>query len=345
MHSQTYRAAKDAFARKRANLNERARILAAIKTFFASEGFAEVETPILQLSPGMEVHLNAFETKFEDITHTAPQTLMLHTSPEFAMKKLLGFGMEKIYQFAHVFRNEIVSPTHYPEFIMLEWYRAHEGYEKLMSDCEKILAATAPVLTRDNMKCDTQHGLEKLTVAEAMDRYCDGLDLMATIDDSAAPTPAKITAETTSRGINVSASDTWDDVFEKLMLEFVEPSLGQGKPTILYEYPLHLAALSAPKKTAPNIAERFELYACGVELANAFTELTDAEIQLERFARDMAEKKRLYNKEYPIDMEFIEAVADMPPSTGIALGFERLVMLATGTGNIRDVMWSEIPGV
>jgi lysyl-tRNA synthetase class 2 len=347
--SASNRARREAFAHRLPFLVSKLKIVAAIKGFFARNGFVEVDTPILQLSPGMEVHLNAFETKFIDITGSETVPLYLHTSPEFAMKKLLSFGMEKIFQFAHVFRNEIVSPTHYPEFVMLEWYRAGAAYEKLMDDCDEILraalsAAGKDKFERDGKTCNLTNGIERLTIQQAFEKFCR-FDVLETIDDPLAPTPTRLAPFARNLGIGVSESDTWDDVFEKLMLEFIEPNLGTGTPTILYEYPLHQAALSKPLPGNPRLAQRFELYVCGVELANAFTELTDAGIQAERFRRDMDEKKRLYGKRYPIDPEFIEAVANMPDCAGIALGLDRLAMLATGAETIRDLHWIGIPGI
>jgi lysyl-tRNA synthetase class 2 len=340
---------REAFADRLPFLLSKDKITAAIRGFFARGGFAEVDTPILQLSPGMEVHLNAFETRFVDISGRDSIPLYLHTSPEFAMKKLLSFGMERIFQFAHVFRNEIVSPTHYPEFVMLEWYRAGETYERLMDDCGEILrtalkAVGKEYFERGGKKCSLERGIEKLAVKEAFEKFCR-FDILATIDDPLAPTPALLVPRARGLGINVSDSDTWDDVFEKLMLEFVEPNLGIGAPAILYEYPLHQAALSKPLPGDPGLAQRFELYVCGVELANAFTELTDAKVQRERFERDMAEKERLYGKRYPVDGEFLEAVANMPDCAGIALGLDRLVMLAAGAADIKDLQWVGIPGL
>ena len=342
-------AKREAFEARLPFLLSRNKIAAAIRGFFARENFIEVDTPVLQLSPGMEVHLSAFETRFVDISGRDSIPLYLHTSPEFAMKKLLSFGMEKIYQFAHVFRNEIVSPTHYPEFVMLEWYRTGETYEKLMDDCEGILRAALKAAGREfftygEKKCSPGNGIEKLAVGRAFEKFCR-FDILATLDDPLAPTPALIAPSARDLGIHVSESDTWDDVFEKLMLEFVEPNLGIERPTILCEYPLHQAALSKPLPGNPRLAQRFELYVCGLELANAFTELTDAAVQRERFERDMDEKQRLYGKRYPIDGEFLEAVAQMPESAGIALGLDRLVMLAAGAGDIRDLQWTGIPGL
>ena len=338
---------RENFARKLPFLLLRNKIIQGIKNFFSSENFTEVDTPILQYSPGMEVHLFAFETQFNDITETNSQKLYLHTSPEFSMKKLLSFGLKNIYQFTHTFRNEVVSPTHYPEFTMLEWYRIGYNYEKLMSDCEKILQATLTNANTDhfeynNKKCYLNKGIEKLTIAEAFQKFCH-FDILATIDDPQNPSKILISKEAKNLNISVSESDTWDDIFEKLMFEFIEPNLGDNAPTILYEYPIHQAALSAPKADNPNIAERFEMYICGVEVANAFTELTDVKIQTERFLHDQKEKEKIYGTTFPIDYEFLDAVSHLENCTGIALGVDRLVMLATHAKNITDVLWTEIP--
>ena len=338
---------RENFARKLPFLLLRNKIIQGIKNFFSSENFTEVDTPILQYSPGMEVHLFAFETQFNDITETNSQKLYLHTSPEFSMKKLLSFGLKNIYQFTHTFRNEVVSPTHYPEFTMLEWYRIGYNYKKLMSDCEKILQATLTNANTDhfeynNKKCYLNKGIEKLTIAEAFQKFCH-FDILATIDDPQNPSKILISKEAKNLNISVSESDTWDDIFEKLMFEFIEPNLGDNAPTILYEYPIHQAALSAPKADNPNIAERFEMYICGVEVANAFTELTDVKIQTERFLHDQKEKEKIYGTTFPIDYEFLDAVSHLENCTGIALGVDRLVMLATHAKNITDVLWTEIP--
>lgn len=342
----TYKA-REVFKRKLPFLLMRNKIINAIKKFFSTESFTEVDTPILQYCPGMEVHLTAFETKFLDITGTNPKTLYLHTSPEFAMKKLLSFGMENIYQFTHTFRNEIVSPTHYPEFTMLEWYRLHYDYTKLMNDCEEILKSALSSIGKEffehnGKKCSPFNGMEKLTVKEAFEKFCH-FDILATIDNPENPSKHLLEEKAKSLNINVSQIDTWDDIYEKLMFEYIEPNLGCEKPTILYEYPIHQAALSKAKDTNKNIAERFELYVCGVELANAFTELTDAKIQRARFEHDMQTKKELYGITYPIDESFIEAIENMDPATGIAMGIDRLIMLSTGANDIKDILWTEIP--
>ena len=338
---------RENFERKLPFLLSRNKIIAGIKEFFASENFVEVDTPILQYSPGMEVHLFGFETQFNNINGVDKQKLYLHTSPEFSMKKLLSFGMQNIYQFTHTFRNEVVSPTHYPEFTMLEWYRTGVGYEKLMDDCEKILQISlkqigAEYFEYNGKKCSVDSGIEKITVKEAFEKYCH-FDVLATIDDIKKPSVEKIKVEAEKLGIRVSETDSWDDVYEKLMFEFIESNLGMEKPTVLYEYPVHQAALSKAKEKQENIAERFEIYVCGVELGNAFTELTDRKIQEARFEADQKEKLSLYGETFPIDYEFLDAVENLCPCTGIAVGVDRLIMLATHAKDIKDVLWIEIP--
>ena len=341
--------AREVFEKKLPFLLMRNKIIASIKNFFHTENFTEVDTPILQYCPGMEVHLMAFETKFNDITGTQSQTLYLHTSPEFAMKKLLSFGMESIFQFTHTFRNEVVSPTHYPEFTMLEWYRLNHNYTKLMSDCEELLKFALSSIGKTEFvyrekTCTPFNGIEKLTVQEAFQKFCH-FDILATIDNAENPSKKLLEAEAEKLHINVSQIDTWDDIYEKLMFEYIEPNLGIGKPTILYEYPIHQAALSKAKSGNPNIAERFELYICGVEVANAFTELTDEKIQRRRFEHDMQTKQDLYGITYPIDEDYMEAIKNIDFATGIAMGIDRLVMLATGADDITKVLWSEIPKI
>ena len=338
---------RENFERKLPFLLSRNKIIAGIKEFFANENFVEVDTPILQYSPGMEVHLFGFETWFNDINGVDKQKLYLHTSPEFSMKKLLSFGMKNIYQFTHTFRNEVVSPTHYPEFTMLEWYRTGVDYTKLMDDCEKILKKSLSIIGAkyfeyNGIKCKVDKGVEKLTIKEAFEKYCH-FDVLATIDNIKKPTVDAIKTKAEKLGIHVSPSDSWDDVYEKLMFEFIEPNLGNEKPTILYEYPIHQAALSKANDANPYVAERFEIYVCGVELGNAFTELTDRKVQEARFESDQKEKMNLYGETFPIDYEFLDAVENMQPCTGIAVGVDRLIMLATHAKDVRDVLWIEIP--
>ena len=323
----------DKLAFRLPNLQARARLQSSIRQWFADEGFVEVETPILQVSPGAEVHLSGFATDWETPDGEEEEEVRwLHSSPEFAMKKLLAGGMPKIFQFARVFRNAEGSALHHPEFTMLEWYRAKAGYEALMADCAALLALTGVRALRwDGNVCDPAATPERLTVAEAFDRHA-GVDLLAAVGN------AELLAK--QADIAMHAGDSWDDVFFRVMFDRIEPRLGMGRPTILYEYPISMAALARAKPDDPRVAERFELYVCGVELANAFGELTDPAIQRARLQADMDEKERLYGLRWPIDADFLAAVDHgLPASSGIALGFDRLVMLATGARHIEDVLW------
>ena len=333
----------DRLGRRLPALMKRGRILRAQRDWFEAQGFVEVETPALQVSPGMEVHLKAFATEIEapDATR-AP--LYLHTSPEFAMKKLLAGGVPRLFQFARVWRNGERSTLHHPEFTMLEWYRAGTGYETLMEDCEALLRAAVAAsgtacLVWQGASSDPSQPFERLSVAEAFQRHA-GIDLLASAPDPQAPDAGALASAAVRAGIRPRDSDTWEDIFFRVMLERIEPRLGVGRPTILHDYPVSMAALSRPKPGDPRLAERFELYACGVELANAFGELTDAAVQRRRFEADRATRQALYGAAYPIDEDFLAALEHgLPACAGIALGFDRLVMLATGASRIEEVLW------
>jgi lysyl-tRNA synthetase class 2 len=323
-------------ADRRPFLLARGRIQGAIRRWFEEQGFLETAVAALAVSPGNEAHLHAFGTEAVG-PDGARRALYLHTSPEFAEKKLLAAGEEKLFEFARVWRNRERGPLHHPEFTMLEWYRAHAPYEMIMADCAEMLrlaaeAAGAKRLSFRGQELDPQGEPERLTVAEAFDRYA-GLDLF----DTDLPAAAK------ARGVRIAADDTWADVFSRVMVEKIEPNLGLGRATILCEYPASEAALARRKASDPRVAERFELYACGVELANCFGELTDPAEQRRRFEAEMAEKTRVYGEVYPIDEDLLAALAHMPPASGGALGFDRLVMLATGASRIEQVLWSPVP--
>jgi lysyl-tRNA synthetase class 2 len=322
----------DKLAKRLPNLQMRAFLQATLRQWFVSEGFIEVETPILQVSPGAEVHLAGFATDWQTPDGEEERMRWLHTSPEFAMKKLLAGGMQKLFQFAHVFRNAESSALHHPEFTMLEWYRAGVGYEAIMADCAQVLALTGvPQLRRGRHVCDPKAEPERLTVAEAFRRHVR-IDVLATVGSAERLAQAS--------GVAMHADDTWDDVFFRVMFDRIEPHLGMGRPTILCEYPIAMAALARAKPGDPRVAERFELYACGVELANAFGELTDPAIQRARLQADMDEKERLYGMRWPVDADFLAALDHgLPDCAGVALGFDRLVMLATGAPHIEDVLW------
>jgi lysyl-tRNA synthetase class 2 len=332
-------------ADRRPFLLARGRIMAAFRRWFDGHGFVEAETPILQVSPGNEAHLHAFATRLVRADGEDAGPLYLHTSPEFACKKLLAAGESRIATFARVFRNRERGPLHHPEFTMLEWYRAREPYGTLVEDCAALLAEAAKVagakeLTFAGQSVDPGLGPERLTVAEAFERYA-GIDLLATLSPDEGGTVALARAAR-AVGIRVAADDTWSDIFSRVLVERIEPRLGHGRATILDEYPSVEAALARRTPHDPRVAERFELYACGVELANAFGELTDPVEQRRRFLLEMAEKERVYGERYPLDEELLAALAVMPPASGIALGFDRLVMLATGARRIEQVLWAPV---
>ena len=332
----------DQFARRRPFLEIRQRVLRAMRGYFEEQDFAEVETPALQISPGNEVHLHAFATAFVDPFGGARRDYYLHTSPEFSMKKLLVAGMPRIFQLAHVFRNGERSSRHHPEFSMLEWYRAGAVLADIKRDCIALVQAAATVagVTRfsaQGMSCDPFGAWESLSVPEAFCRFAD-IDLMSTIGHV-----GLLREQMLRVGLRATEEDTWDDLFFRVMGEKIEPFLGKERPTFLCDYPVSMAALARPKREDARLADRFELYICGYELANAFDELTDAEEQARRFAADMREKKKLYGEEYPVDADFIAALRQgMPESSGIALGFDRLVMLCAGTEEIEDVVWVSV---
>jgi len=315
-------------------LTARGRILRATRDWFEGQDIVEVETAALQVSPGNEAHLHAFTTEAIG-PDGAARPLYLHTSPEFACKKLLASGEPAIFTLAKVWRNRERGPLHHPEFTMLEWYRTGAAYETLMVDCAALLGTAAEAarirkLTFRGIEADPFATPERVTVAEAFERHA-GIDLFGDLQAQAA-----------AKGIRTAPDDIWADVFSRIIVEKVEPNLGHGRATILCEYPTSEAALARPKPGDPRVAERFEFYVCGVELANCFGELTDPAEQRRRFEIEMAEKQRLYGERYPIDEDFLAALAHMPPASGGALGFDRLVMLATGASRIEQVLWTPV---
>ena len=329
---------------RRPFLLARGRIRAALRSWFEAEGFVEVETSALQVSPGNELNLFAFATELVDPDGTR-RGLYLHTSPEFACKKLLAAGEERVFTFAQVFRNRERGPLHHPVFTMLEWYRAREPYERLMADCAQLLRLAAEAVGGDSLRyggrsADALAQPDRISLAEAFDRFA-GIDLPAALEDGVGRRQRLATAAA-SAGIRVAGDDTWADIFSRVLIERIEPRLGEGRATILSDYPADLAALARPKPSDPRLAERFELYACGVELANAFGELTDPHLQRQRLEAEMNEKERIYGERYPIDEDFLAALAHMPQSCGAALGFDRLVMLATGASGIEQVVWTPV---
>jgi lysyl-tRNA synthetase class 2 len=334
----------DIHADRRPLLLARNRIAAAVRAWFAERDFVEVETAALQVSPGNETHLHAFSTELIS-PGGERRPLYLRTSPEFACKKLLAASEARIFDFARVFRNRERGALHHPEFTMLEWYRANEPYKTLMDDCAALLAeaaraAGAKQFSFRDKTVDPYAAPERVTVAEAFARHA-GVDLLATVVGGEGDA-ATLAAAAAQAGVATAADDTWGDIFSRILAERVERHLGLGRATLLYEYPLPLAALARPKPGSDKLAERFELYACGVELANAFGELTDVGEQRARFETAMAEKQRIHGERYPVDEDFLAALALMPQASGIALGFDRLVMLATGAQRIEQVIWTPV---
>jgi lysyl-tRNA synthetase class 2 len=293
-------------------LAERAKIVARVRAFFDSRGFLEVETPTLLPSPGLDVHLSAFEVG------AARGVRYLSTSPEYQMKRLLADGWPRIFQIAKAYRKDEVGERHSPEFTMLEWYRAPAGVEDVMRDTEQLVAAvTGGAVRLEGRTIDARPPLARMTVCEAFERF------------------AHTSAEET-----LAMSEKDEDRFFRLLVDEVEPGLARlDHAVFLTEYPAAQASLARRKPGDPRVAERFELYAAGVELCNGFGELTDAAEQRARLARDQETRRDRGLPVYPIDARFLEALdRGLPPCAGNALGVDRLVALACGTTEIRAVM-------
>jgi len=309
---------------------------AALRRFFAGQGYLEVETPLLVPTPGMEPHITAFEVPFVPETDIGrSRSLYLHTSPEYAMKRLLAEGAGPIFQICKVFRNGEVSPTHNPEFTMLEFYRPNADYHAIMADLEQALAEAGRSATGGEPGADpaflTRLPYERITVRDAVLR-ATGVDLRACPDGPSLKRAAEAV------GVRTGDAVSFDDVFFHLFLQKVERGLGHERPTFLIEYPASMASLSRLKPGDPSVAERVELYAKGLELANGFSELTDAVEQRARLGEEQELRRALGRPVYPLDERFLEAVGRMPPSAGIAVGLDRILMLLMGVSSITDVL-------
>ncbi|MBV9990007.1 MAG: EF-P lysine aminoacylase GenX [Alphaproteobacteria bacterium] len=329
-------------ADRRPALLARGRIKKAARDWFEGRGFTEVECGALVVSPGNEAHLHAFATQAIETGGGAGRPLYLHTSPEFAAKRLLAAGETRIFDFARVFRNRERGPLHAPEFTMLEWYRANEDYRSVIEDCLALVRLAADTTGAAGFRyrdraCDPRAEAQWLSVVDAFTHHA-GIDLLGVLDDRDA-----LATKARRAGIAVADDDNWADIFSKVLVARVEPKLGEGRPTVLYEYPRSEAALARASARDPRVAERFELYVCGVELANGFGELTDPVEQRARFEAEMAEKQRVYGERYPIDEDFLAALSHMPQASGVAMGFDRLVMLAAGARTLDDVLWTPAP--
>lgn len=313
-------------------LARRGLVMRSVRAFLEARGCMEVETPCAVPVPGEEVHLLPFSTE-QETPHGEKQPLFLHTSPEFAMKRIVAATGLSVFQFARVWRNGEGSALHAPEFTMLEWYRPHLPLSGLMDETEALLkAALPPALTYADTTLDLSAPFERLSMQEAFARHA-GVDLLPTEGDAQALARAA--------SCPLRADESWEDLFFRLLLERVEPAIGRERPTFLTHWPASQAALARTDPHDPRVALRFELYAAGMELANAFEELTDATEQRTRFEHDRARRNALYptRKDWPVDENLLAALPHMPPCSGIALGFDRLVMLACGARRIQDVLW------
>jgi len=333
-------------ADRRPLLALRGRIKAGLRAWFEGQDFTEVECGALAASPGNEAHLHAFATGRIRADGTV-QTLYLHTSPEFAAKKLLAAGETRIFEFARVFRNRERTRLHAPEFTMLEWYRVREDVGHVMDDTLALVRRAAEIAGASTLRyrdriCDPFAEAVRLSVADAF-RIHAGIELLDTLDDKGRGDRNVLATRAKRAGFQIAEDDGWSDIFSKVLAAAVEPRLGLDRLTLLTDYPRQEAALARPKPSDPRLSERFELYACGVELANGFGELTDPLEQRARFEAEMDEKERVHGERYPLDEEFLAALAQMPPASGVALGFDRLVMLAAGAPQIDDVLWTPLP--
>ena len=349
----------DSLADRLPFLRRRAELTRATRRFFEARGYTEVETPCAVRAPGEEVHLRPFATRREDADGTS-EPLWLHTSPEFAMKRLLVAGAGPIFQLARVWRNGEAegedAPLHAAEFTMLEWYRPGASLSDLMDEVEAFLRAVLPPVVEMRGVRTGLASFERLSVAEAFARHVGanggadggvdgganggasgGADVLGTAGDA-----VRLAAEA---GAVLRDGEGWEDLFFRLMLERVEPHLGRARPTFLTHWPAAQAALARRDPADPRAALRFELFVCGVELGNAFEELTDAAEQRARFVADRARRRALGGgapprEEWPLDEDFLAALAHgMPACSGIAVGFDRLAMIAGGARRIGDVMW------
>jgi lysyl-tRNA synthetase class 2 len=303
------------------NLEARARVLRAVRGWFEGEGFLEVDTPARVRSPGQEVHLDA----------EASGDRWLVTSPEYHMKRLVAGGLERIFQVCKAWRAGEAGPHHQPEFTIVEWYRAREPLARIADDCEALLRVAAAAAGADPAARGLGAPFERTTVRELLRRHA-GIELAG--DESAEALREKGAAA----GVYLGQARAWDDVFFQIFLERVEPALARERPTFVFDWPAPLGALARRHPADPRLVERFELYAGGLELANAFGELTDAAEQRARFTAEAVERAARGKAVYPIDERLLAALPRMPPTAGVALGFDRLVMWALGAADIREVV-------
>jgi len=323
----------------------RERVMRAIRLFFEERHFHEVEAPLLIAHPPAESYLDVFESKLLNRNRKATP-VYLSTSPEVPLKKLMVAGIGNCFSLTKSFRNmETQSETHNPEFTILEWYRVGVDYTDIMRDCEELLLHISESLKRDvdmgkspeslvyqGKQVDLRSPWERLTIAEAFKTYAR-VDFGEFLDVKVARRIAE------GKGYRVEAQTTWEELYNQVFLNEVEPHLGHGRPTILYEFPGALGALARKKPSDQRFAERFEFYVEGLELGDCYSELTDWKEQEERFLGEIKEIKRLGKTMYDYDHDFIEALkVGLPESSGIAVGVDRLIMLFADAKTIQETL-------
>ncbi len=329
----------------RKNLLIREQVIDGIREYFKTNGFHEVETPLLVKYPGTEPYLEVFETELRVQNHSQQRGFLL-TSPELAMKKILSAGFGSIFQICKSFRNEEgLSSFHNPEFTILEWYRINADYTDVMNDFEGLmlfllekLGSRNNVLTYQGKEYNLSQPWLRISVAEAFEKF-------AGIDTETLLTHEKLVVVAQAKGYSVNAGSPWEEVYNLIFLNEVEPHLGQEQPTFLYDYPASQAALSKRKADDPRFAERFELYLAGLELGNAFTELTDSVEQRSRMEADLDERQSAGKTDYGIDDDFINCLEFMPETGGIAVGVDRLVMLFADAASLKDTLFFPVEDV
>lgn len=314
------------------NLRRRHEIFSEVRAFFDDADFLEIHTPLLVINPGLEPHLIPFETQYvPQMGGGKPKTFYLPTSPEYHLKKALAWGLPRIFEITRSFRNGEQGRQHEPEFFMLEWYRCPGSYQDIAADFAKLFARLGARFAPNDPWANSQN----LTVCEAFERYAD-LDLQGALDQSA----PSLTEQARARGHgSINADDDFDTCFHKLIVEKIEPQLGHAGPLFLWDYPAEFAALARKKPGNPHLCERFEVYWKGIELANAFGELTDAQEQRFRCEEDQKRRLEIYGRTPPLDEEFLQALDKIPgPAGGIAVGLDRLVQCLLGAGHLQQVI-------
>ena len=324
--------------KRRAALEARGRALRAIRGWFDREGFLEVDVPARVRAPGQEVHLDAIPAGAAP--DGSPRWLV--TSPEYAMKRLVGAGYERIVSIGKCWRADELGPHHEPEFTMIEWYRAGAPLDQIATDCENLMRVAAAAVAAGRTAAAAPPTIApplapgappfaRTTVRELVREHAG-----ITLDGD--ETPAALLAKARAAGVPTGASTAWDDVFFQIWLDRVEPRLPALGPVFVFDWPAPLGALARRRPDDPRLVERFELYAGGLELANAFGELTDATEQRARFQAESADRRARGKATYPVDEALLAALGRMPPTSGVALGFDRAMMWLVSANEIREVV-------